>query len=159
MSCFKKPRISLWNREDISYCNCGEFKTTHAHCPCDVCCGKAVARSTEYHHWIATRDFIEDQKSREHVEEMVQESDFDGEDSSTHMHDAHAQCTSNSDTLTLAEEGSASIVNEADSTLEESMSEAVSVQASVPDQEQEEILTSEEIDLCTPAGTQLYMHL
>jgi len=157
MSCFKKPRISLWNREDISYCNCGEFKTTHAHCPCDVCCGKAVARSTEYHHWIATREDQKSREVREHVEEMVQESDFDGEDSSTH--DAHAQSISNNDAHTLTEEGSTNIVNEADSTLEESMSEAVSVQASVPDQEQEEILISEEIDLYTPAGTQLYMHL
>ena len=56
MSSPKRARILLWNREDISHCSCGHSKSVHAHCPCDVCRGKAVARSTEYHHWVATRE-------------------------------------------------------------------------------------------------------
>lgn len=47
----KRVRLVVWNREDITYCKCPEASYTHTHCPCEVCCGKAVSRSTEYRHW------------------------------------------------------------------------------------------------------------
>ena len=58
----------------------------HAHCPCDVCGGKAVARSTEYHHWVATRELIESHRAEEHVETAMDDH-FDEDSSSS----AHAQ--------------------------------------------------------------------
>lgn len=51
------PQV-LWNRDEILCCHCSELSTRHTHCPCDLCCGKAVARSTEYRHWIATQELI-----------------------------------------------------------------------------------------------------
>lgn len=50
---------TLWSRDDISCCRCSDLKSLHVHCPCDSCCGKAVARATEYRHWVATRDYLQ----------------------------------------------------------------------------------------------------
>ena len=56
----------------------------HEHCPYDVCGGKAVVRSTEYHHWVATRELIESHRTEEHVETAM-DSYFD-EDPSSSVH-------------------------------------------------------------------------
>ena len=58
MSSSKRRRVLLWSRDDISCCRCSDLNSLHAHCPCNSCCGKAVARATEYRHWIATRDYL-----------------------------------------------------------------------------------------------------
>ena len=58
MSLPKRRRALLWSRDDISCCSCPDLNSVHAHCPCDSCCGKAVARATEYRHWVATRDYV-----------------------------------------------------------------------------------------------------
>ena len=58
MSLPKRRRILLWSRDDISCCSCPDLKSVHTHCPCDSCCGRAVARATEYRHWVATRDYF-----------------------------------------------------------------------------------------------------
>lgn len=65
MSLPKKGRILLWSRDDISCCTCSDSNSLHVHCPCDTCCGKAVARATEYRHWIATRDYLQLTKSND----------------------------------------------------------------------------------------------
>ncbi|KAL5506629.1 hypothetical protein EMCRGX_G008326 [Ephydatia muelleri] len=45
-----------WKREDIVYCRCSDMRSVHSHCPCGMCNGSAVSRSTEYRHWeIATK--------------------------------------------------------------------------------------------------------
>lgn len=43
-----------WSHEQITYCSCSLLSYKHAHCPCSHCGGKAVARSTEYQHWMET---------------------------------------------------------------------------------------------------------
>ena len=58
MSVQKRRRLILWSRDEVSCCNCPDFNSVHAHCPCDSCCGKAVSRATEYRHWVATRDYL-----------------------------------------------------------------------------------------------------
>ena len=60
-------------KEHVFHCGIGKIfrgdsKSVHAHCLCDVCGGKAVARSTEYHHGVATRELKESHKAEEHVE-------------------------------------------------------------------------------------------
>jgi len=46
----------VWNRDEILCCHCPEMSSRHMHCPCDSCCGKAVARSTELCHYKARED-------------------------------------------------------------------------------------------------------
>jgi len=41
-----------WTRKEVTYCSCTALSYTHAHCPCLICNGKAVSRSTEYRHWL-----------------------------------------------------------------------------------------------------------
>ena len=50
--------LVLWDREEILCCHCPEMSSRHTHCPCDLCCGKAVARSTELRHWTVINDLI-----------------------------------------------------------------------------------------------------
>lgn len=130
MSFPKRARISLWNREDISYCNCGESRSVHAHCPCDVCHGKAVARSTEYHHWIATRDLIESQESHEHVE-MAMGTDFNEVDfrvdpsTSAHAHLQSVEGSGATDTCTCTVEESTGVVNTSPTQTSEELEEVL----------------------------------
>ena len=52
----KMSATLTWKREDIVYCRCSDMRSVHSHCPCGMCNGSAVSRSTEYRHWeIATK--------------------------------------------------------------------------------------------------------
>ena len=151
MSSPKRVRISLWNREDISYCSCGDSKSVHAHCPCDVCDGKAVARSTEYHHWVATRDLIESQKPSERIE-LAMSTDFDEIDPST---SAHAQLQpvddfGATDTCTCTVEESTGVVNEANCTTPTQTSEEPGEVLTCTSEETESSLAAQ---ACTAAGS------
>ena len=42
----------LWERADAPYCKCMDLPYAHTHCPCELCCGRAVSRSKEYRHWV-----------------------------------------------------------------------------------------------------------
>lgn len=42
------------------------FAYPHAHCPCEVCQGKAVSRSTEFRHWECTKDALREWESEVH---------------------------------------------------------------------------------------------
>ena len=39
-----------WNHDAVACCSCTALPYVHAHCPCQSCNGKAVARSTELRH-------------------------------------------------------------------------------------------------------------
>jgi len=44
--------MGLWSHKDILYCFYSGLSFGHTHRPCFRCAGKAVLRSTEYHHWL-----------------------------------------------------------------------------------------------------------
>ena len=51
----------MWSRTDVPYiyCVCPSLPYKHAHCPCELCRGKAVSRATEFRHWSAAKREIE----------------------------------------------------------------------------------------------------
>ena len=49
----------MWSHTDVPYCICPSLPYKHAHCPCELCHGKAVSRATEFRHWSAAKREIE----------------------------------------------------------------------------------------------------
>ena len=70
----RERRMILWDRVDITYCKCPSLRYAHAHCPCEECDGKAVSRSTEYRHWMATKEHLSIQQST-----VIRENDLSGQ--------------------------------------------------------------------------------
>ena len=47
-----------WDRNEITLCYCNGLPYRHVHCPCELCDGRPVARSTEFYHWQSA-EFLE----------------------------------------------------------------------------------------------------
>ena len=46
-----KMAAARGGEKDAVNCSCSELNYVHKHCPCRICCGKAVSKRTERRHW------------------------------------------------------------------------------------------------------------
>ena len=87
-----EPKKS-WRRSDIVTCNCEYGLPGHVHCPCFVCCYKAVHRSTEYRHW---KELSMQQQNKNNVNSFC--------DSSTEINYSNRDTDSNDGDIVLPNE-------------------------------------------------------